>query len=71
MVAAKTFFRKLLESLAYVPRGTVTDELRSYEAAKLELRPSVEHRQHRYLRNYLDQQARSDDHSPVLYNQGG
>jgi putative transposase len=49
--AAKRFFRKLLKGLTYVPRVIVTDRLRSYEAAKREVLPSVEHRQHRYLNN--------------------
>jgi putative transposase len=49
--AAKKFFRKLLKGLMYVPRVIVTDKLRSYEAAKREFLPSVEHRQHRYLNN--------------------
>src|SRR5918992_860292 len=47
--AAKTFFRKLLKGLTYVPRVIITDKLASYGAAKRELLPSVEHRQHRYL----------------------
>jgi putative transposase len=50
-VAAKKFFRKLLKGLKYVPRVLVTDKLKSYEAAKQEILPSVEHRQHRYLNN--------------------
>jgi putative transposase len=50
-VAAKKFFRKLLKGLTYVPRVIVTDKLKSYEAAKQEILPSVEHRQHRYLNN--------------------
>jgi putative transposase len=49
--AAKTFFRKLLKGLTYVPRVIITDKLRSYGAAKHETLPSVEHRQHRYLNN--------------------
>jgi putative transposase len=49
--AAKTFFRKLLKGLKYVPRVMVTDKLKSYEAAKRDMLPSVEHRQHRYLNN--------------------
>jgi putative transposase len=49
--AAKTFFRKLLKGLAYVPRVLITDKLKSYGAAKREILPDVEHRQHRYL-NY-------------------
>jgi putative transposase len=49
--AAKTFFRKLLKGLTYVPRVIVTDQLKSYGAAMRELLPGVEHRQHRYLNN--------------------
>jgi len=49
--AAKKFFRKLLKDLLYVPRVIVTDKLKSYGAAKREILPSVEHRQHRYLNN--------------------
>ena len=40
-----------LKGLTYVPRVIVTDKLRSYGAAKQEVLPSVEHRQHRYLNN--------------------
>jgi len=49
--AAKKFFRKLLKGLRYVPRVIITDKLKSYGAAKQEILPSVEHRQHRYLNN--------------------
>src|SRR5919198_3214707 len=49
--AAKKFFRKLLKGLTYVPRVMITDKLKSYGAAKRELLPSVEPRQHRYLNN--------------------
>jgi putative transposase len=49
--AAKKFFRKLLKGLAYVPRVIITDKLKSYGAAKCEILPGVEHRQHRYLNN--------------------
>ena len=49
--AAKRFFRKLLKGLQYVPRVLVTDQLRSYAAAKREILPGVEHRQSRYLNN--------------------
>jgi putative transposase len=34
-----------------VPRVIITDKLKSYEAAKRELLPGVQHRQHRYLNN--------------------
>jgi putative transposase len=49
--AAKKFFRKLLKGLRYVPRVIITDKLKSYGAAKQEMLPGVEHRQHRYLNN--------------------
>jgi putative transposase len=49
--AAKRFFRKLLKGLTYVPRVLITDRLKSYGAAKREILPGVEHRQHRYLNN--------------------
>jgi putative transposase len=32
--AAKKFFRKLLKGLGYVPRVIITDQLKSYAAAK-------------------------------------
>jgi putative transposase len=47
--AAKTFFRKLLKGLTYVPRVIITDQLKSYGAALREILPSVDHRQHRSL----------------------
>jgi putative transposase len=49
--AAKKFFRELLKGFTYVPRVIITDKLKSYGAAKREMLPSVEHRQHRYLNN--------------------
>ena len=49
--AAKRFFRKLLKGLRYVPRVIITDKLRSYSAAKAEIMPGVEHRQHKGLNN--------------------
>jgi putative transposase len=49
--AAKIFFRKLLKGLRYLPRVIITDKLQSYGAAKREMFPGVEHRQHRYLNN--------------------
>jgi putative transposase len=47
--AAKRFFRKLLKGLQYVPRVIITDKLRSYGAAKREILPGVEYRQHKGL----------------------
>ncbi len=49
--AAKKFFRRLLKDLASVPRVIITDKLASYGAAKREVLPSVEHRQHKRLNN--------------------
>ena len=52
--AAKTCFRKLLKGCQYVPRVIITDKLKSYEAAKRELLPGVEHRQHRSPNNHTE-----------------
>jgi putative transposase len=49
--AAKRFFRKLLKGLQDVARVILTDKLRSYGAAKREILPGVEHRQHNRLHN--------------------
>ena len=48
---AKRFFRKFLKGLQYVPRVIITEKLRSYGAAKREILPGVEHRQHKRLNN--------------------
>jgi putative transposase len=57
--AAKKFFRKLLKGLTYVPRVIITDKLKSYGAAKREILPGVEHRQHRYLNNRAENSHQS------------
>jgi len=49
--AAKKFFRKLLKGLRYVPSMIITDKLRSYNAAKDAVLPSVEHHQQKYRNN--------------------
>src|SRR5258708_26954583 len=49
--AAKKFFRKLLKGLRFVPRVIITDKLKSYDAAKAEVMPSVEHIQQKYQNN--------------------
>jgi putative transposase len=49
--AAKRFFRKLLKGLQDVPRVIIPEKLRSYGAAKREILPAVEHRQHKRLNN--------------------
>src|SRR5882672_1825443 len=64
--AAKKFFRKLLKGLTYVPRVIVSDRLKSYAAAKRELLPGVEQRQHRYLNNRAE-----NSHQPTRQREGG
>jgi len=49
--AAKKFFRKLLKGLQYVPGVIITDQLKSYGAAKAEVMPSVEHHRGKGLNN--------------------
>jgi putative transposase len=49
--AAKRLLRKLLKKQRRAPRVMVTDKLRSYGAAKKEIMPGVEHRQHKGLNN--------------------
>jgi putative transposase len=52
--AAKKFFRKLLKGLRYIPRMIIMDKLKSYGAARREILPGVDHRQHRYLNNHAE-----------------
>jgi putative transposase len=49
--AAKRLIRKLLKRQGMAPRVMIRDKLASYGAAKREILPSVEHRQHRGLNN--------------------
>jgi len=49
--AAKRRLRKLLKRQCRAPRVMITDRLKSYGAAKREIRPGVEHRQHNGLNN--------------------
>jgi len=49
--AAQRLLRKLLKKQGRTPRVMITDKLASYGAAKREIMPSVEHRQHRGLNN--------------------
>jgi len=62
--AAKRFFRKLLKGLRYVPRVIITDKLKSYAAAKREILPAVEHRQHKGLNN----RAENSHQPPPLHD---
>ena len=65
--AAKKFFRKLLKGLMYVPRVIVTDKLKSYGAAKREILPGVEHRQHRYLNNRAEVRLVGQKRTPLVF----
>ena len=58
--AALRLMRKLLKSQGITPRVMVTDKLRSYEAAKREIMPGVEHRSHKGLNNRAE-----NSHLPV------
>src|SRR5208337_841050 len=49
--AAQRLMRKLLKKQGRAPRVLITDKLRSYAAAKWEIMPGVEHRQHKGLNN--------------------
>ena len=62
--AAKRLFRKLLKKQGRAPRVLVTDKLKSYAAAKREIMPGVEHRQHKGLNNRAENShQRPDDES--------
>jgi putative transposase len=49
--AAERLLRKLLKKQGIAPRVMITDKLASYAAAKREVMPGVEHRQHKGLNN--------------------
>ena len=49
--AAKRLLRKLLKKQMRPPRVMITDKLASYGAARREVMPSIEHRQHKGLNN--------------------
>jgi putative transposase len=57
--AAKRFFRKLRVRLQDVPRVIITDKLKSYGAAKREILPGVEHRQHKGLNDRAENSHQS------------
>jgi putative transposase len=49
--AARRLLRKLLKKQMRPPRVMITDKLASYGAAKREIMPGIEHRQHKGLNN--------------------
>ena len=52
--AAERFFRKLLKGQEREPQRLVTDKLRTYEAARRILMPSVQHDTERYANNLAE-----------------
>jgi putative transposase len=73
-VAAKKFFRKVLKGCQYVPRVLITDKLGSYAAAKKDVLPSVEHRQHKRLNNRAEnspQPTRQRERTMRRFKSGG
>jgi putative transposase len=52
--------RKLLKAQGHTPRVIITDKLRSYDAAKRQVMPSVEHRSHKGLNNRAE-----NSHQPI------
>jgi putative transposase len=61
--AAKRLLRKLLKRQCRTPRVIITDKLASYGAAKKEITPGVEHRQHKGLNNRAE-----NSHQPAKRN---
>jgi len=58
--AAKRLMRKLLKGQGFAPRVMITDKLRSYDAAKRDIMPGVEHRSHKGLNNRAE-----NSHQPI------
>src|ERR1700756_778977 len=58
--AAKRLLRKLLKKQMRPPRVMITDKLASYGAAKREIMPGIEHRQHKGLNNRTE-----NSHQPM------
>ena len=69
--AAKRLLRKLLKKQGWTSHVMVTDKLKSYAAAKRDVMPGVEHRQHKGLNNRAENShqptRRRDHHSATDY----
>ena len=63
--AAKRLLRKLLKKQLRPPRVLITDKLASYGAAKREVMPGIEHRQHKGLNNRAE-----NSHQPTAEESG-
>jgi putative transposase len=59
--AAKRLFRKLLRKQGRTPRVLVTDKPKSDAAAKREIMPGVEHRQHKGINNRAENSHQPTD----------
>lgn len=72
--AAKRFFRQVLKRCHDVPRVIITDQLASYGAAKREILPGVEDRQHKGLNNRAanaHQPTRQQEHKMRRFKSAG
>ncbi|MET3615985.1 putative transposase [Rhizobium aquaticum] len=58
--AALKLMHKLLKGQGVTPRVMVTDKLRSYDAAKRDIMPGIEHRSHKGLNNRAE-----NSHLPI------
>lgn len=63
--AAKRLMRKLLKAQGHTPRVMITDKLRSYDAARRDLMPGIEHRSHKGLNNRAE-----NSHQPTRRREG-
>jgi len=59
-MSARRLMRKLLKTQGRTPRVMITDKLRSYDAAKRQVMPTVEHRSHKGLKNRAE-----NSHQPI------
>ena len=74
--AAKRLLRKLLKKQGIAPRVMITDKLASYAAAKRDVMPGVEHRQHKGLNNRAENISSADpttraDHEALQVRRAG
>jgi putative transposase len=63
--AADRLLRKLLKTRMRPPRVMITDKLASYGAAKREIMPGIERRQHKGLNNQAE-----NSHQPTCRRDG-
>src|SRR5438270_3194994 len=66
--AAKRLLRKLLKRQMRPPRVMITDKLASYGAAKREIMPGIEHRQHKGLNNRAENSHQRARHRTLRWS---